>query len=238
VFKHFRPTLLGHHSADEALIIGDLLVLQAQTLIRQIMIEVSDQAKVIEIIKTFESFFNTICEGEFLEISIRNNIEIDLEKCHQVLWKYSSDIEACSRLGAILGDGSKKQIHLLSKYGRHLGYIIRLVEDVSDILNREGALIPRLRNESVPLPLLYSAKQSEKLFQEVNTIINKTSISNSDIRQLLDICFETEAFSYVQNIAKINLTKGINCLNSFKPSQARHYLALMIEEMANNCSVS
>jgi geranylgeranyl pyrophosphate synthase len=227
--KHFRRTFFGLRNRDEALVVGDLLIIKALTLTQKIFDEISNPKKASDVIKTLENYFFKMCVGELMEISCRKNIEIDLEYYDEALWKLGSDIEACTKVGAILGDGSKREVEALTEYGRRLGYIVRLTEDVKDTLNLEGNLSHRLQYESIPLPILYAAKDSRENLSEIKNILEGSSINASDIKKLLELCFETEAFTYTEDIAKKNVTEGIKELNILKPSKSRDILSLLIK---------
>lgn len=160
----------------------------------------------------------------------RKNVETELDFCHKVLWKFASDGEACTRLGAMLGNGTEKEVEALGEFGRRMCYVFRLADEVKDTLNLGGSLLRRLEHESVPLPLLYAAKASKENSIKLKSIL-EGRIKPSDIETLLDLCFETEAFNYVREIAQENVEEGIRLLHTLKSSKARTVLTLMIKEM-------
>jgi len=159
----------------------------------------------------------------FLENVCKRNVEVELDFYNQVLEKYASDIQACTKLGGILGNGSNTEIQILSDYGLQMGYSYRLCEDVRDTLNVEGELLNRLRNESIPLPILYSAKHSEKNRTTINKIL-KGNIEISDIDAIIKICFKTEAFEYVLDLIQKKVKKGSEILSHLHQSEARNIL--------------
>jgi len=165
-----------------------------------------------------------------MESSWRKNVEIELDFCHQVLWKYGSDGEACTRLGAIAGNGTEREVEALGEYGRRLCYVFRLAQEVKDVFHLEGDLLRRLAHESVPIPILYAAKVSEENTSILKSIL-KGPITSPDIKTLLELCFETEAFTYVRDIAQKNVDEGIQLLSALKPTKARDFLLLMIQNV-------
>ncbi len=165
-----------------------------------------------------------------MEILCRKNIDTKLEHYHTTLWKLGADAEACTRLGGILGDGSDDEIEALGEYGKRLGYISRLADDVKDCLNLEGNLPHRIQYESIPLPLLYAAKASKEKYSIISSILKAQSITPPKVSQLLNLCFETEAFTYVQDIAKKYVKEATQKLRLLKPSNARTALTLMIKK--------
>lgn len=227
--KGFMRTILGRYSADDALLVGDLLIVKGLTAVQEIVRKAYQPKKVADIIQAFQQYYFEICEGVFMEDSWRKNVETELDFCHQVLWKFGSDGEACTRLGAMLGNGTEKEVEALGEYGRRLCYVCRLADEVKDTLNLEGNLLRRLEYESVPLPLLYAAKVSKENSVKLKSIL-EGRVTPSDIETLLDLCFETEAFNYVREIAQKNVDEGIRLLHTLKPSKARTVLTLMIKD--------
>jgi geranylgeranyl diphosphate synthase type I len=183
--------------------------------------------KIMRVIEAYESFFIEICEAEFMEISCRRNLDTDLEYYQKILWKSTADTEACARLGAILGDGSSDEVQALAEFGRRLGFMFRLLDDVKDSLNMEGSLPHRLQYESAPLPILYAAKSSKEKFLKINSILENSTITSSDVSELLQICFETNAFMYVYDIAKQNAKESAKKLRLLRSTEARNILSLM-----------
>ena len=170
-----------------------------------------------------------ICETELMEFSCRHNLDIELEYCKKILWKSMADTEACARIGAMLGDGTENEVQALAEFGRRLGFMYRLANDVKDSLNIEGNLPHRLENETVPLPVLFAAKSSNENYLKIKSILEKSPITPLDAKEILEVCFETEAFAYVRHIAQKNARKAARKLRFLRPSYARNMLSSMIE---------
>jgi geranylgeranyl pyrophosphate synthase len=227
--KHFRMTVLKHHNEDEALVVGDLLIVKALTAIREIARRICSPKKTEEIIQVYESAFIEMCEGEFMEISCRKNLDVDLKYYQEVLWKFASDIEVCSRLGAIMGDGSTREVLALSEFGRRYGFLSRLASDMKDSLNFEGNLPQRLQNESIPLPILIAAKSSKPAYSKIDLILKKPSFTPPDLEILLNLCFEVDAFAQVFEVGKENFSEANINLHLIEPSFARNTLEQMLK---------
>lgn len=224
--KHFRSTILGLHGMDNALLVGELLVVKALTQVRKI-VNKCDPKKIEHIIDVYESFFLEVWEGEFKETLCRRKLDTKLEDYEEILWMSTADTAACTKLGGILGGGTKVEIKILTDFGRRLGFIFRLADEVKDSLNREGNLPSRLENESVPLPILYAAKASEEISLKIKSVLEKSTISSADANMLLNFCFDTNAFNYMTNMAEKNAKKAMHELRVLKKSAAREMLELL-----------
>jgi len=236
--KHFRMTILGLHGKDNALLLGELLTVKALTTVREIAVKARHPTDIENIIEGFESFFIEVWEGEFMETLCRHNLETELKHYERILWMSTADTEACTRLGAMVGGGSKIEVEALAKVGRRLGFIFRLADEVKDSLNLEGNLPSRLENESVPLPILYAAKSSKNNYLKIKSALKHPSITPTDVRETLELCFKADAFNYVLSIAKQNAREAVAELRVLKKSEDKDSLALMVKKaLANICSL-
>jgi len=228
--KHFKRTILGLHGPKYSLFVGDLLVLKALTMVRELVGEDYQTEKILDIIKALEQFLMEIYNGELMEIKCIKNLDIDLEFLQLALWKLGADLKACAKLGGIIGDGSNCEVEALAQFGHRLGYLTRLVDEVKDCLNLEGNLSHKLQYESIPLPILYASKVSKENLHEIKSILERSTIPPSAIRRLVELCFEAEAFKYVSDIAKKNVEEAVQKLDTLKPSNAREALKTLLEK--------
>jgi geranylgeranyl pyrophosphate synthase len=228
--KHLRMTILGLHGADTALLVGDLLIVKAWSVAQRMIRKTSDPAKIADVLETYGNLSVEICEAEFMETQCRRKVDTDLDYYENVLWKEMAETEACSRIGAMMGDGKSSEVEPLSEFGRRIGFISRLTDEMEDCLNVKGDLAHRIRYESIPLPLLYAARFSTEKYAKIKKTIEKNHIGPSDVRLLLKCCFETEAFEYVRNLAKKNEAEANRMLYLLRPSTARNVLLLITSE--------
>jgi geranylgeranyl pyrophosphate synthase len=210
------------------LLVGELFIVKALTLIRETVRKNYCREKILNIVEEFESFFLEVWEGEFMETQCRRNLDQDLEHYQRILWMSTADTEACSRFGAILGGGSKMEVEALAEVGRRIGFMHRLTDDVKDTLNLEGNLPCRLKNESIPLPILYTAKSSKANEIKIKSILEQSSITLKDVLIIWEFCLKSDTFNYVLRLAKENEMKAIRKLNLLKKSEARCVLTSMV----------
>lgn len=226
--KHLRMTILGLHGIDTALLVGDLLIVKAWTLAHELIRKTDNPRKIADVLEVYGNLSMEICEAEFMETQCRQKVDTDLDFYENVLWKEVAEIEACCRIGAMMGDGQPSEIEALSEFGRRLGFISRLADEVEDSLNVKGDLPHRLKYESVPLPLLYAAKSSTEKYVRIKKIVKKNKFSPSDVRSLLKFCFETEAFEYVRNLAKKKGEEAQRKLSLLRQTTARKVLQAIV----------
>jgi geranylgeranyl pyrophosphate synthase len=227
--KHFATTILGRYGLESALLIGDLLIVKAWTTIHN-MNSTLPAEKIRALIAEYGRLNVEICEAEFLENRCRKKLQTELKTFENILWKAMAEIEACTKIGAIIGDGDTTEVQALAEFGRRLGFAYRLTDEVRDTLNLEGNLPSRIEHESVPLPILFASKSSTQRYQRIQSIIQKNSLAPSDIKELLETCFDSKAFEYVFDLAKSNYEKNLATIESLKPSLARDALSSLCRQ--------
>jgi geranylgeranyl pyrophosphate synthase len=233
--KHLRMTILGLHGIDYALLVGDLLIVKAWAFANQLIRKMGNPTKIADVLETYGDLSVEICEAEFMETQVRRKLDTTLDYYKNVLWKEMAEFEACSRIGAMLGDGQPKEIEALADFGRRVGLISRLANEVEDCLNSKGDLLHRIEYESVPLPLLYAAKNSAKNYSEIEDILHrKRKNPTDDIKTLLSICFEAEAFDYMRKEGEKQKREADIKLKELKDSEARDILFTMVDVAYEN----
>jgi geranylgeranyl diphosphate synthase type I len=227
--KHFRMTVLGEYDIDAAVLVGDLLILKGGMLARKLIEKYCQPGKLDEVIDAFGRWTLEVCEAEFMETQCRQNLETELEHYTYILSKSMADVPACARLGAIIGGGSESEIQGLAEFASRLGFMYRLIDDIKDTLNIEFSLLYRLRYESVTLPILYSASQSEQRKVAIKEIFEKLVENDLNLDELLEYCFESKAFEYVFKLGKKNFEDALRSLDTLKPTLAKRTLTQIIK---------
>jgi geranylgeranyl pyrophosphate synthase len=198
--KDNRPTVYGKFGKHIALLAGDALLFKGLTLLNKATQKGIPQAKRRKIIDTVKNMFFELGDAEALELQLRKRRDVSPEEYIHVVKKKAADVEAHTRISAIIGDGSEKEIEALSEYGRHLGMLIILRDDWIDMIDFEES-VHRIRNECLPLPLLY-ALNDPKIRSELDSILTKKKIAKKDAEAVLGIVYNTEGFQQYENLTK------------------------------------
>lgn len=212
---------------DTALIAGDLIFSKAFGLIG--MHEKRELSGIIsnacirlaegEILETLHTGDMSMTEEVYLEISER---------------KTATLFEACTKSGAILGEGDEKEILALSKYGYHLGIGFQMTDDILDIVARErtlgkpvGADISQGRATFVILHALDVASESDK--KELVSILKGRMGSNSDIKRALEIIKNTNSIEYASMRAKSQIETAKKEIRHLKDTDSKRALEIIAE---------
>ena len=182
--KRKRPTVFGKFGKNIALLIGDTLMFKGLVLLNQSLKATPDNKRKV-ILETIQEMFFQLGDAEALELQFRGRLDVPSDEYLKVLEKKAADVEAHTRIGAILGGGTREEVETLGRYGRLLGMLIVLRDDVMDS-GDPGELRHRLQKEHLPLPLLY-AIENPRTKRAVTSILSERKITKNDIQTLIEI---------------------------------------------------
>jgi len=196
--KGSRLTVLGKFDRDIALLVGDALLFKGFTLLYKAIekgVSTEKASLILNIIK--ETFFK-LGDAEACELRFRGRQDVTPDEYINVVKKKAADVEAYTRISTILGDGTPEEVEVLGKFGRLLGMIIILRDDLIDMIDFEE-LVHRINREHLPLPILY-ALQNPKFKSTLNSTLLKKEITEGDAETILEVTEKAEGFKRFRTI--------------------------------------
>ena len=197
--KYGKPTVFARFGKEIALLVGDALLMKALVLLHKLRSQFR-MKKMDAIWNIISSRFFELGDAEALEVSLKSKIDISSEEIFQILKMKASTFEAHMRIGAIVGGGEHDIVDLLGDYGRVLGILLSIREDVIDIFEPDE-LQNRIRNECLPLPILYAFKNPQ-IKKTILDYLSKQKISDKDTERIVDIVFKEENVENFRNTVK------------------------------------
>jgi len=196
--KRKCPTIFGKFGKNVALLVGDALMLKGLVLLNQPLkaIPINKHEAVLEAI---EEMFFQLGDAEALELQFRGRLDVPSEEYLKVLEKKAADVEAHTRIGAILGDGTREETETLGRYGRLLGMLIILRDDFRDSLD-PFEMQHRLENEHLPLPVLYAITGESRVV--IGSIIQKNTLTDKDARTVIEIAQKSGGVVQLRKLMK------------------------------------
>ena len=232
--KDSRPTVLGKFGKDIALLVGDALIFKGLTLLHE-AVEKGVPAEKIQVISSIiKRMFFELGEAEALELQFRGRTDVTPKEYLHVVRKKAADVEAHTRISAILGGGSKEEIEVLGEYGRLLGMIIILRDDWIDMVDFEE-IAHRIKRECLPLPLLY-ALQSPKTKSKLSSILLKKTITRRGAKIILEATDEAGGLRHVEQLMEKFARNARSFVKDLKKN--RFALQLLTESYARLISFS
>jgi len=184
--KERRQTILGRSGGDIALIAGDILIFKGFAELFDGLLHLDLPAeKKLNIAHTIIGLYLELGDAEALELKFRARTDVKPEEYLHLVKKKAADIEICVRVGAMLGGGSREQINALGEYGRLLGLIVLLRNDLEDMLD-VNMLNSRIKNEALPLPVLYALENKGKK-ESILAILKKGKVKRKEAGRLFTL---------------------------------------------------
>ncbi|MBA7601110.1 (2E,6E)-farnesyl diphosphate synthase [subsurface metagenome] len=184
--KGRRQTVIGRSGGDIALIAGDILIFKgfAELFDGLLHLDLPVEKK-LDIAHAIIGLYLELGDAEALELKFRARTDVKPEEYLHVVRKKAADIEVSMRIGAMLGGGSREQINALGEYGKLLGLIVLLRNDLEDMLD-VNMLNSRIKNEALPLPILYALKNKGKK-ESILAILKKGEVKRKEARRLFTL---------------------------------------------------
>jgi geranylgeranyl diphosphate synthase type I len=206
--KDARPTVYGKFGKDIALLVGDALLFKGFTVLYDAIEKGISAEKIAVITNIINRTFFELGNAEALELQFRGRTDVTPEEYLQVVRKKGADIEAYTRISAILGGASEEEIDALGEYGRLLGTLIILRDDMIDMLDPEETM-HRIQKEHINIAILY-ALQNPEINPEIRSILKKT-ITTKNAEKLSALVDKAGGFAqidaYMNKLAKDASTK-------------------------------
>jgi len=197
--KRGRPTVFGRFGKEIALLTSDALLFKGFFALIEALQAGAYKDKEETIKDIIIAGFFELGNAEALELKLRRRIDIDPNAYLQIIEKKAADVEVHSKIGGIVGNGSQQEIKALSDYGRMLGMLIILIDDLFDMLDLKE-LVHRIRKEHLPLPLLYALQNSKFKFKVESVIKTGKRITYSDATKIQEIAEETGGMETVGHL--------------------------------------
>jgi len=223
--KRSRPTVFGKFGKNIAILVGDVLLYKGFTLLHEAVKEGIPVEKIAVISEIIQKTYFELGNAVAIELQFRERTDVSSEEYLQMVRKKAADLEGLTRISSILGKGTQKEIEALSAYGRLLGMMIILNDDLLDMLDFEEFVI-RVKNEHLPLQVICALEKSIDK-SEINPILHKKKKSKSDIKKIVKFTNNTEGPVFVAEKMKIIANEATCHLQSIQIN--KQHLQLILE---------
>lgn len=128
--RHSKPTVNSKWGEDVSIALGDYLYSVAFGLI--------SQCNNTDILQCMSSAAMAMCEGEFLQVCERDNLNLSKEQYILIVKKKTAALFAAScQVGATISNPKKHLQRALSGYGLNLGIAFQIIDDYLDLMSKE-----------------------------------------------------------------------------------------------------
>jgi len=229
--KNSRLTVLGKSGAELTLLAGDVLLIKGLTSITTPLLqEKVPNETVVAIMNVLRSLLIELTDGETLELRLRGRTDVTPEEYVKIMRIKAADGEAYTRIGATLGNGTAEEVEALAEYGRLLGLIVILRDDLTDTLDFEAELPHRLKHEHIPLPIIY-AMNNPMARKIIEPLCQKSHFEKQDVKAIIQTAYEFGGFKSYEKLIRGLAQDCVKRLNVLPPTEAKKALKIIV----NNC---
>lgn len=226
--SRFSLTLPGKFGLDISLLVSIIVKAKVYDALSSLSSKIENN-DFLEISRAFKDFPVKIAEGEILHIRMKRNKSEDAQKLLNVYEIQAADIEACTRIGALIGKGTTGEVDALGRYGVDLGMLFLLKEDLMDALNFSARLAKKIREGSYPYPLLWAVNHSTEEQNFISSIADKKRITPSEIKKCVNLLFDAGAVEHTEGLMEKIATSAESSLEEIEENEAKKLLKLLAE---------
>jgi heptaprenyl diphosphate synthase len=209
--KYSKKTVYGKFGRAVALLAGDALLIQGSTLLQQECEALTREQRTVILALIPEALFE-ISNAEAQESHLMKRLNANPREYLEIIRMKAVVPELHCKIGAIMGNASKANVEALGSYGRTFG-ITSLVRDEFGDLYEYPELENRIKNECLPLPILY-ALQNPKLKSEVETYIQSGNFERKTLNRLKKLVLKSEEVEELRKDLNRMVADEVNCLKS------------------------
>jgi len=211
--KHGQPTVYGKYGKEIAILAADALIFKGFESLHEACINISKE-RANKIMRIIKDMFYELGDAEALELKLRRKLDVDPKEYLYIVEKKAADIEAHTYIAGILSTTNHQKIKELAMYGRLVGSLVIIRDDILDVMD-ENELKNRILKEHLPLPVLYAYSKDEETMSELRKILRKRKIIKSDTRKIQKIVNKSDGFKTTLNVLRKLFDRASKVIRKF-----------------------
>lgn len=217
------------------IIAGDALFALAFEEIAKLEME-PEKLKIL--LKDFSSMVREISEGQDMDIDFetRNNVS-EKEYLEMIDKKTARILKSAAMGGALIGNGSSQQVKNLAEYGRLIGVVFQIWDDVLGLVGDPeitgkpvGNDIRRGKKTLIVVHGLNHAGRDDK--KTLLNILGKEDATGKELENAVEILRKTNSIEYAKGMALDLVEKAKETLGILSESGSRDVLSMIAEYCA------
>ncbi|MCW4054783.1 MAG: polyprenyl synthetase family protein [Candidatus Bathyarchaeota archaeon] len=228
--KYSKKTIFGKFGGDVALLAGDALLILGTTFLFRECEKLPKEQRNAILGLVPEALFE-ISNAEAMETGLMKNSATTPQEYLKIIRLKSVVPELHCKIGAILGNGKKRDVEILGNYGRTFGIVSLIREEFIDLIEYQE-LVSRLQNECVPLPIL-CALQNPKNRKEIISAIENENITENNMFKIVDAVLEAKEVQELKSIMNGLIEREITELKYIKSNLLRNKLSLILRAVGS-----
>ncbi len=229
------PSVQANWSNKVAVLVGDWMLAR--------MIGMVGELRNTQILAIVSSLARTLSSGELVQLHAGSSMWISEQQYYSIIGQKTAELfAACTEVGAVSAGGSAKQQSALRTFGRELGLIFQLKDDVLDYSDTDMAGKPTMgdiRDGKATLPLLIALERAtpdeaghirtiaEQLCNEKDRLTEK---EQQEIEQeIKSFVIRYDGVQYAYRRMRGHQHKAIEALDIFHDNPVKQALLQLLE---------
>jgi geranylgeranyl pyrophosphate synthase len=217
-----RRSLLGVYGAEAILLVGDALLVGGLSHLYRLR-DTLPKDRFEDVVETIKRGLFELGSAEMEELKLIRNLQVTPKKYLQIVHMKAADVESYTRVGGIIGGGSEEEIDALGRFGRLLGIIAILRDDIEDTFNDKVELSSRITKESLPLPIVLSLSDPsltlklQEIYASITNLIEP--LENEDLCKVLSMVEKNKGFEKAVGIIEQYIKEAKSSIEGLKEPQ-------------------
>jgi geranylgeranyl diphosphate synthase, type II len=227
-----QPTVHKRWDMNVAILAGDgLAALAYRALLK------SRVKRLEEIIQVFTEAFIQVCEGQAFDKEFEDRTNICLDDYLMMIGKKTGYlIAAAAHIGALIGNGTTREIASLRTYGEHLGKAFQIMDDLLDIIGDErefgktiGGDIKEGKKTYLMIKALERAKRKDRMLLQL--IIAHHKATAAMVNRVRDIYMRYGIIDDAKREIALSTHRAQLALAPLKTNRAKDMLFCMSDQL-------
>jgi len=174
-----------------------------------------------------------ITNAEAKETRLRRKIDTTPQEYFEVIKSKAVVPEVHCKIGGILGDANEEIVKSLGNYGRTFGIVSTIREEFIDLIEY-SEFQGRIKNECLPLPMLYALQNSE-IRKQIDPLIKSSNFTRTTAKKIVKIILSSKEVQKLKREINMMINEEINRIPFIQKSsletEAKLLLNALIEEL-------
>ncbi len=187
--------------------------------------------RTVELFNTLSRASFELCQGQALDMIFEKRSDVtEKEYMAMISGKTGALTEAATKVGALLGGASEKQLDALTSYGRLLGVAFQIQDDVLGVGGKQekfgkpiGSDIREGKRTLIIVRALATAKGKDR--KDLLAAFGKGKATNAEIQKAIESLKSAGAIDYVAERARKLVTDAKASLKILPDSEAKEILS-------------
>jgi octaprenyl-diphosphate synthase len=221
-----------------SILVGDYLF----SIAFQLMVKCGD----LRILALLSKTSSVMSDGEVMQLENSNDVNLSREKYLEIIYgKTAVLFSAACESAALLSKASETEIAELREFGKNLGIVFQIVDDVLDYASNEQTLGKEVGHDffegKITLPAILAiqaanADERKKISEIFATNLFNSTQNNEDLRWFMNLLHSYKILEESRNIATNYANEAKKNLQNFAASSAKNDLVTILEYSLNRIS--